>query len=105
MAEPLATFIHDATNLNATLEFLKRTRSELRELRYVRVWPDRLQIFDINNDYFEIHHIGYPHADIVAVLQAINTAFDPAKIHDTTILEFKEYKTGRRYTWAHDRVM
>lgn len=105
MAEPLATFTHAATNIDATLEFLKRTRSELRELRYVRVWPDRLQIFDINNDYFEVQQIGYPHADIVAVLQAVYTAFDPQKIHTPTHLDYKEFKTGRRYTWAHDRVM
>ncbi len=105
MAEPLAVFAHDAANLEATLQFLKRTRSELRELRYVRVWPERLQIFDINSDYFEVQQIGYLHADIVAVLQAINTAFDPQRIHTATPLDFKEYKTGRRYTWAHDRVM
>lgn len=105
MSTPLASITHDPADLPATLAFLKRTRSELRDLRYVRVWPERLQIFDINNDYFEVQQIGYPHADIVAVLQAINTAFDPQKIHDTTTLEFKEYKTGRRYTWAADRVM
>jgi hypothetical protein len=35
----------------------------------------------------------------------INTAFDPAKIHEPTTLEYKEFDTGRRHCWAEDRVM
>jgi len=103
MAEPLAT--HDFVALDATLEFLKRTRSELRSLRRVRVWKDRLQIFDVNGDYFEVRGIGYPDADIVALLRAINTAFDPDTIHQPVAQEYKEFATGRRHTWAEDRVM
>jgi len=103
MAEPLAT--HDFVALDAALEFLKRTRSELRSLRRVRVWKDRLQIFDVNGDYFEVRGIGYPDADIVALLRAINTAFDPDTIHQPVAQEYKEFATGRRHTWAEDRVM
>jgi hypothetical protein len=105
MTVPLATFDYSPGQLDAALEFLKRTRWELRSLRFVRVWKDRLQIFDINGDFFEIRGVGYPNADIVPLLNAVNTAFDPTKIHDETALEFKELKTGRRYTWAQDRVM
>ena len=59
MSIPLAT--HDLTpgGLDAALEFLKRTRWELRQLRRVHVWKDRLQIFDINGDYFEVRGVGY----------------------------------------------
>lgn len=105
MSEPLA--IHDFTPgaVEAALEFIKRTRWELRELRFIRVFPDRLQIFDINRDFFEIRGIGYSHADIVPLLRAVNAAFDPKTIHEPTHLEYKEMKTGRRYTWAQDRVM
>jgi hypothetical protein len=94
-----------AADVPATLEFLKRTRWELRELRKVWVWKDRLQIFDINGDFFEIRGVGYPDAAVVPILRAINAAFDPATLHAPTAAEYKEFLTGRRYTWAHDRVM
>ena len=47
MSSPLATHDYIAAEANAAFEFLKRTRWELRELRYVRVFPDRLQIIDV----------------------------------------------------------
>ncbi|MFO0824086.1 MAG: hypothetical protein U0792_13400 [Gemmataceae bacterium] len=105
MSAPLATFEFTPGGTAAALEFLKRTRWGLRELRMVRVWRDRLQILDVNRDYFEIRGVGYPDADIVALLRAVNTAFDPATIHDPTNDDYKEFKTGRRHTWAEDRVM
>jgi hypothetical protein len=102
-----ALAIHDVTpgGLTAALEFLKRTRWELRTLRKVRVWKDRLQILDVNGDYFEVRGVGYPEADIVPLLRAVNAAFDPVTIHDATNLEYKELLTGRRHPWAEDRVM
>jgi hypothetical protein len=102
---PLAIHNFTSGDLNAALEFLKRTRWELRSLRTVRVWKDRLQIFDVNKDYFEIRGIGYPDADIVPLLRAINTAFDPNTIHVPIDLDYKELATGRRHPWAEDRVM
>ncbi len=105
MTAPLATHDFVPGALDAALEFLKRTRSELRSLRHVRVWKDQLQIFDVNRDSFEIRGIGYPDADIIPILRAINTAFDPETIHQSTMAEYKEYATGRRHTWAEDRVM
>jgi hypothetical protein len=105
MTGPLATHDYSPGGLDAALEFVKRTRAELRSLRTVRVWPDRLQIIDINKDSFEIRGLGYAAADVVPVLRAINTAFDPKKIHEATTLEYKEFDTGRRHPWAEDRVM
>ena len=87
------------------LEFLKRTRSELRMLRLVRVWRDRMEVLDVNGDAFEIRGLGYPDADVVAVLDNINTAFKRELIHEPTDEPYKEFKTGRRYAWAADRVM
>lgn len=105
MTSPLAT--HDFTpgGLAAALEFLKRTRWEMRSLRKVRVWTDHLQIIDVNGDCFEVRGIGYPDADVVPLLRAVNTAFDPQTIHAATELEYKEFATGRRHPWAEDRVM
>src|SRR5437588_11080519 len=59
--------IHDfaAGGISAALEFLKRTRWELRTLRKAHVWKDRLQIFDVNGDFFEVRGVGFPDADIV----------------------------------------
>jgi hypothetical protein len=105
MASTIASHDFAAAGLPAALEFLKRTRWELRELRMVRVWADRVHIVDVNKDYFEIRGIGYPDADIVHLLRAVNTAFDPATIHDPAHGEYKEFFTGRRHTWAEDRVM
>ena len=89
----------------AALEFLKRTRSELRMLRFVRVWKDRLQVFDVNGDYFEITGVGYPQPEIIPLLDNINAAFKRELIHEPTDADYKEFKTGRRYAWAADRVM
>jgi hypothetical protein len=102
---PLATHEYTQGGLDAALEFLKRTRSELRSLRKVRVWKDRLHVIDVNKDYFEIRGLGYGDADVVPVLRNINTAFDPQKIHEPTTAEYKEFDTGRRHCWAEDRVM
>lgn len=105
MSQPLATHEHVPGGIDASLEFLKRTRSELRQLRRVRVWKDRLQIFDVNKDYFELRGVGYPDADIAPLLRNLNTAFDPARIHEPTDRDYKEFDTGRRHCWAEDRVM
>jgi hypothetical protein len=103
MNPPKAT--HEFTDLPAALEFLKRTRWELRSLRFARVWSDRLQVIDVNSDYFEVHGAGYSHPDIAALLRAVNAAFDPATIHQPPVGEYRELGAGRRYTWAQDRVM
>lgn len=105
MVSPLSTHDHTSAELNLSLEFLKRARWELRELRKVWVWKDRLQIFDVNKDYLEIRGVGYPDAEIVPMLWALNAAFDPQTIHDPIALEYKEFFTGRRDAWAANRVM
>jgi hypothetical protein len=103
--DPLAVHQYQPGQLSAVLEFLKRTRSELRNLRRVRIWPDRLRVYDVNDDSFEVLGLGYPDAEIVPVLEAVNTAFKPESIHAPIDSPYKEFKTGRRYPWAHDRVM
>jgi hypothetical protein len=105
MSAPLATHDYAPGGLEAALAFLKRTRWELRSLRKVRAWKDRLQIFDVNGDYFEVRGVGYPEADVVPLLRGVNAAFDPQTIHADTRLEYKELATGRRHAWAEDRVM
>ncbi len=105
MSEPLATHDFTSGQLTAALEFLKRTRSELRSLRKVRVWKDRLQIIDINGDCFEVRGVGYADPDVIPLLKNINTAFDPATIHEPVAVDYKEFATGRRHPWAEDRVM
>ena len=102
---PLAEHAFEAGGVASALEFLKRTRDELRLLRKVRVWHDRLQVFDINGDYFEIQGIGYPDADIVPLLNAVHTNFKPQTIAAEFSGEYKEFLTGRRRPWAPDRVM
>ncbi len=99
--------VHDYTQggLTAALEFLKRTRAELRNLRKARVWKDHVHIIDVNKDYFEIRGIGYADPDIIPLLRQVNTAFDPQKIHEPSTAEYKEFDTGRRHPWAEDRVM
>jgi hypothetical protein len=105
MAEPLATHDYAPGGLDAALEFLKRTRAELRTLRKVRVWRDQLHIIDVNKDYFEIRGIGYQDADIIPLLKAVNTAYNPDTIHQPADTPYKEFDTGRRHPWAEDRVM
>jgi hypothetical protein len=101
----LAEIRYEPGRVNEVLEFLKRTRSELRMLRKAYVYHDKVQIFDVNGDWFEVGGVGYPDADVVPVLDAVNTAFNRETVHKTTEDEYKEFKTGRRYTWAADRVM
>lgn len=102
---PLARHEFQPGGLDAALEFLKRTRSELRTLRKAHVWKDRLQVIDVNRDCFEIAGVGYPDADIVPLLRAVNANFDPKTVHEPIAAEYKEFDTGRRYPWAYDRVM
>src|SRR5215475_7288311 len=102
MAAPLAIHQFAPGSLEETLEFLKRTRAELRMLRKVRIWKDKLHIIDVNKDYFEIRGIGYADADIVPLLQNINTAFNPETLHQPIDADYKEFDTGRRHPWAED---
>ena len=97
--------VYTEAGLPAALEFLKRTRSELRMLRWVRVWKDRLHIIDVNRDYFEMSGIGYRDADIIPLLQNLNTAFNPETIHNEIDAEYKEFGTGKCDPWAYNRVM
>src|SRR5262245_60584236 len=66
MAEPQPLAVHEfqSGEVAAALEFLKRTRNELRTLRQVLLWSDRFQVFDVNRDFFEIRGIGYADKDI-----------------------------------------
>ena len=101
----VAEIRYENGRVDAVLEFLKRTRSELRMLRKVRVYHDRVQVVDVNGDWFEVLGVGYPDADVVPVLIAVNTNFNKDTIHNPTRDEYKEFLTGRRYPWAADRVM
>jgi hypothetical protein len=105
MTTARATFEYTPGSILGALEFVKRTRAELRALRTVRVWKDRVHILDVNKDFFELRGIGYLDADVIPILRMINTAFDPAKIHTPTERDYKEFDTGRRHPWAEDRVM
>ena len=102
--EILATHSFEG-DVAGALQFLKRTRDELRELRMVRVWTDSIEVIDINFDAFRIQGLGYENSEIVPVLDAVNAAFNRGTIHATTKQPYKEFKTGRRYPWAEDRVM
>ena len=103
--QPLASFDFQSRDLDAALEFLKRTRNELRMLRKVRVWSDRFRVYDINGDCFEIVGVGYPDVPIREILDAVHTAYNPDSIHTEVHADFKEFKTGKRRPWAEDRVM
>lgn len=103
MPEPKAML--DYSDLASGVQFLKRTRSELRELHRARVYADRLQVFDVNGDYFELRGVGYRDEAIAELLRMVNAAFDPDTIHRPPPGEYREVDTGRRYPWAHDRAM
>jgi hypothetical protein len=105
MTKPLALHEYSHGGLQEALNFFRRTRKELRTLRMVRVATDWVRLFDINGDYFELRGLGYPDAEIVPVLRSFNTPFNPETIHAPITGLYKEFKTGRRYPWAADRVM
>lgn len=105
MSQPLAQHVFQEGELDAALAFLRRVRWELRELRFVRVWKDKLQVMDINKDYFQIDGVGYPQANIIPLLESVNTAFKREQIHLEVDDPYKEFRTGRRHPWAEDRVM
>jgi hypothetical protein len=102
---PLAVHPFQPGGLDLALEFLKRTRSELRQLRMVRVGKDFLRIYDVNGDLFEVTGIGFADGDVIPLLKSVNAAYNPATIHQPTDAAHKEFKTGRRHPWAEDRVM
>jgi hypothetical protein len=103
--QPIAAFEHRAGQLDATLDFLKQMRYALRELRLARVSETWLRAYDVNGDCCEITGLGYADADVVAVLDALNAAFNRETIHEAVARPFKEFKTGKRRPWAEDRVM
>ena len=100
MDAPIAIHDYSAADENAALEFLKRARWDLRQLRKVLVFRDHFRIVDVNGDYLEVRGVGYPDAAIVTLLHRVNTAFDPETIHNPTDADHKEFFTGRCRTWA-----
>ena len=105
MSPPLAVHDYHEGGMEAALEFLKRTRAELRLLRKVRVGKDFFRVYDVNGDSFEVRGLGYSDPAVIPLLEDVNAAYDPATIHRPTDSEYKELKTGRRRPWAEDRVM
>ena len=105
MSTPVATHDHVPGELAVTDQFLRSTRWSLREPRMVRVGKDWYRLIDVNKDFVEIRGIGYPDSEIVSLLRGVNAAFDPETIHEPTDQEYKEFLTGRRFPWAHDRVL
>ena len=103
--QPREIHEYESGQLQSALDFFKRTRKDLSTLRKCRVWVDRVQVFDVNGEFFEIRGLGYPNDDIVPVLQSINAVYKPDKIHRSVDRSFKEFLTGKRHPWAEDRVM
>jgi len=102
--EPVATCQFQG-DLDDVLEFLKRTRDELKTLRKVRVWTHCVQIFDVNGEYFEVTGIGYLDEDVSRLLKALGTSFKPESIHNPIPRPFKELMTGRCFPWAEVRIL
>jgi hypothetical protein len=105
MSDPLATHDFADGGLDAAIAFFRRTRNELRTLRLVRVSTQWVRLFDINGDCFELRGLGYPDPEIIPVLKSFDTPFNQDSIHLPVEAPYKEFKTGRRYPWAADRVM
>lgn len=105
MKKPLAQHQFREGELDAAIDFFRRTRDELRTLRMVRVSTEWIRLFDINGDFFELTGLGYPDEDVIPVLKSFDTPFKPESIHEPIDAPYKEFKTGRRYPWAADRVM
>ena len=105
MPDPLATHEFTDGGTDAAIAFFRRTRNELRTLRLVQVSTEWVRLFDVNGDYFELLGLGYTDAEIVPVLRSFDTPFNPESIHLPIAAPYKEFKTGRRYPWAADRVM
>lgn len=99
------TFVYRPGVMDEVRTFLKQMRERLRTGRLVRVWEDRLEAYDVNGDSFVIEGLGYTMPEVVEVLDALNAAYKKAAIHEPTTRPYKEFKTGRRYPWAADRVM
>jgi hypothetical protein len=105
MTSPLAVHEYQEGGTNAALEFLKRTRAELRLLRKVRLGPHCFRVYDVNGDSFEVRGLGYADPAVIPLLEDVSAVYDPATIHQPAAGEYKELKTGRRRPWAEDRVM
>lgn len=105
MKEPVATHDFSDGGLDSALAFFRRTRDELRTLRKVRVSTEWVRLFDVNGDFFELRGLGYQDDEIVPLLRSFDTPFNPDTIHQPISPPYKEFKTGRRYPWAEDRVM
>ena len=105
MKKPIARHLFASGGLGEALAFFRRTRDELRTLRLVRVSTEWVRLFDVNGDYFELHGLGYQDDDIIPILESFDTPFKRESIHASIAAPYKEFKTGRRYPWAADRVM
>lgn len=105
MTTPLSTHDFSDGGLDAAIAFFRRTRSELRMLHRAQVSTDWVRLFDVNGDYFELRGLGYPDGEVVPLLRTLDTPFNPERIHVPIEGPYKEFKMGRRYPWAADRVM
>ena len=105
MPDAMASHEFSSGTLEDALVFLKPIRSELSTPRKVHVWPDRLGVFDVNGDWFEITGVGYESPEICELLDAVNAVYRKDSIGNPFGREYKEFATGKRYAWGVDRVM
>src|SRR5207237_3748675 len=75
---PLAVHEYRPGGRDQAMAFLKRTRSELRLLRMVRVGRDFLRVYDGNGDLFEIRGLGYPDAELSPLCQTSQDVYQSA---------------------------
>jgi len=105
MSDAKASHEFSSGTLEDALVFLKRIRAELSTPRKVHVWPDRLGVFDVNGDWFEVCGVGYESPEITGLLDAVNAVYRKDSIASPFGREYKEFATGKRYAWGVDRVM
>ena len=75
--------------------------NELQGYNVERAQQQAAEIYDITTQVLQIAS----DEEITTLLDAVNTAYKRDRIHMETTDEYKEFKTGRRYCWAQDRVM
>lgn len=89
------------------IQFFRVHAATLRNLRKLRISPEKTVVLDVNGDGIEFPGLTYGNNVLDELLRELGVVFTPASLHNpkATPSGKKEFDLSGRWTWGHDRVM
>src|SRR5215207_2343077 len=94
-------------NAHDLIQFFRSNAATLRNLRKLRITPEKTTVLDVNGDGIEFPGLTYGNNVLDELLRELGVIFNPGNLHNpkATPSGKKEFDLSGRWTWGHDRVL